>query len=210
MEAPLITLRKAGKKFGKEWIFRGMDLEIEPGSKLAVTGGNGSGKSTLLQIISGFVLLTEGTVNYGNISPEEIHKHVSFASPYLQLPEDLSLREIIEHTAHFKPFYNNRKAKEVIEYSGLLHAADKPVKQFSSGMKQRLKLSLALMSDTPIVLLDEPVSNLDAKAIGWYRQMIGEFTGGRTVIVCSNSIPAEYDFCTLTVDVEKHKPASVR
>jgi len=194
-----VQLNKLGKKFNKEWIFRDLTYEIAAGQKTVILGGNGSGKSTLLQVISGFVTPNEGTVTYtrsgSNILPEKIKSHISFASPYLQLVEELTLIEMLEHAKIFKPFVNDLSAAEVASLIELPQAKNKLVKQFSSGMKQRLKLGLAVLADTSLLLLDEPVSNLDKKAIEWYKALIEAYTQGRTVIVCSNAISDEYSFC---------------
>jgi len=204
-----ISLSSLGKKFGSEWIFRKLDSEIKPGDKLLISGGNGSGKSTLLQIISGYVTPNEGSVAYNNsgkvIEPEEIYKCVAFASPYLQLVEDFTLVETIEHAMMFKPFMNKMSVGDVVEITELSHAKNKFIKQFSSGMKQRLKLALAILSDTPVLLLDEPVSNLDKASIAWYKNLIESYTASRTVIVCSNNIEDEHFFCTSGINIADFK-----
>lgn len=189
-----------------------MNYEIAAGQKLVILGGNGSGKSTLLQVISGFVGPNEGSLSFikpdkQTIEADNIRNNISFASPYLQLVEDFTLRELVEHTQVFKPFLPSLSAKEVIDVTGLAHAENKLIKQFSSGMKQRLKLGLAILSDTPVLLLDEPVSNLDKSAIDWYKQLISTYTKERTVIVCSNAITEEYFFCTSELNVMDYKPA---
>jgi ABC-type multidrug transport system ATPase subunit len=204
-----ISLLSAGKKFGPEWIFRKLDAEIKCGEKILIAGGNGSGKSTLLQVISGYVSPSEGSVSYSNnegpVETEEIRKYISFASPYLQLIEDFTLAETIEHTAVFKPFINAYPVEEIISLTGLTHAGNKLVKQFSSGMKQRLKLGLAILADTPVLLLDEPVSNLDKPSIQWYKELITQFASHRTVIVCSNNIEDEHFFCTRQINISDFK-----
>jgi len=131
-------------------------------------------------------------------------KHISFASPYLQLIEDFNLPETIDHIAKFKPFRENLSRQQIIDIIQL-KVNDKPVKQFSSGMRQRLKLGLALLANTNVVLLDEPVSNLDKEAIGWYQQMIEKYSAGRTILVCSNAIPDEYFFCNSEIRVTDYK-----
>jgi len=199
-----IRLNQIGKKFGREWIFRQVDYQINAGDKLVILGGNGSGKSTLLQVISGFVSANEGEIIYThqgtdengiNIESEQVKDNISLASPYLQLIEDFTAIEMIEHVGFFKSFVQNFSAQQVIDIIELSHAKDKYIKQFSSGMKQRLRLGLAILADTPLLLLDEPVSNLDKNAIEWYKQMINVYTNKRTVIVCSNAIDDEYFFC---------------
>jgi ABC-type multidrug transport system ATPase subunit len=205
-----ISLNNLGKKFNKEWIFRALNYEILPEQKLLILGGNGSGKSTLLQVLSGFVTPNEGSVEYVSAdkskkNPDTIRNSISFASPYLQLIEDFSLLEMVEHSARFKPFLKNKSSREVIETLQLQAATHKFIKQFSSGMKQRLKLGLAILADTPVLMLDEPVSNLDKQAIAWYKELIAEYTKNRTVIVCSNAIADEHFFCTTELNVMDYK-----
>jgi len=182
---------------------------VKSGEKLVILGGNGSGKSTLLQVISTFVTPNEGTVNFikdeKKADPDTIRNLVSFCSPYLQLIEDFTLHEMIEQAGIFKPFLKNISTEEFIEIIELEQAKNKLIKQFSSGMKQRLKLGLAILADTPVLLLDEPVSNLDRNAIAWYKQLVGNYTKERTVIVCSNAISEEYFFCDTELNVMDYK-----
>ena len=208
-----IQLNNLGKKFNKEWIFRNLSHNIAADQKLAILGGNGSGKSTLLQILSGFINPNEGEIVYTHliyvketkVGVEDIRKYVSFASPYLQLTEDFTIIELINHNKLFKPFLNDLSTLEIIEKIQLSNAKHKYIKQFSSGMKQRLKLGLAILSDTPLLLLDEPISNLDKEAIAWYKQLITHHSSNRTIVVCSNAIEEEYFFCDTTLDVMDYK-----
>jgi len=194
-----IILEKAGKKFYREWIFRNLDLELSSVNSLAILGPNGSGKSTLLQLISGCMIPTEGTVLYRedeiNIEGEEIFSRVSFAAPYLELIEEFTLNEIVDFHFHFKKKINGLSANEVVEIIGLEQAKKKIFKYFSSGMKQRVKLGLALLSDSKIVLLDEPCSNLDEGGIKWYRNLIERYSQNKITVVCSNNQTEEYEFC---------------
>ena len=204
-----IQVTNAGKKFGREWIFRKVDLEIKPTEKIAVLGLNGSGKSTLLQAITGYLSLNEGAVIYSSnqqtIENEEHHKLISLASPYLELVEDFTLYEQIEHAHTYKPFLNNLSIAQVIELSGLAAHKNKFIKLFSSGMKQRLKLTLAILAEAPILFLDEPTTNLDATVIEWYKNMIATYAMHKTIIVCSNSIKDEYAFCDRMITMEDFK-----
>lgn len=209
MNAINISLSAIGKKFGSEWIFRELTTDIKAGDKLFISGGNGSGKSTLLQVISGFITPNEGKIIYSNddkkIEAEDLKNYISLASPYLQLIEDFTLTEAIEHSKIFKPFINTISTGDVLEIFELSHAKNKFIKQFSSGMKQRLKLGLALLADAPLLLLDEPVSNLDKNAIIWYKSLIQTYASHRTVIVCSNNIDDEHFFCTSQLNLADYK-----
>lgn len=210
MQNPItIQVTNAGKKFGREWIFRKVDLEIKPSEKIVILGLNGSGKSTLLQAMTGYLTLNEGSVSYSNhqqqTEDEQQYKLISLASPYLELVEDFTLQEQIEHAHIYKPFLNNLSIAQVIELSGLAAHKDKYIKLFSSGMRQRLKLTLAILADAPILFLDEPTTNLDATVIDWYKNMITTYAMHKTIIVCSNSIKDEYAFCERIITMENFK-----
>lgn len=205
-----IVLEKAGKKFYREWIFRNLDLSINVSEKIAILGPNGSGKSTLLQLLAGASIPTEGKVSYleGNtlLDPEEIYEKVSISAPYLDLIEDYDLEETLSFHFHFKKPVMNLSAEAMIELSGLSSSRKKMMKYYSSGMKQRVKLILALLSDVDIVLLDEPCSNLDRKSILWYQDLVEKYAAYKTVIVCSNSQQEEYSFCKREINVMEWKP----
>ncbi len=210
MQTPInITLTNAGKKFGKEWIFRHVTLNVKQGEKVVILGLNGSGKSTLLQVLTGFLSLNEGNLNYEHnsktIDLEELYCYQSLASPYLELIEDFTLQELIEHAVVYKPFLNQLTTAEIIKLSGLSAHKDKFIKLFSSGMKQRLKLTLAILADMPILFLDEPTTNLDATVINWYQKLISDYASEKTIIVCSNSIKEEYTFCERIIIMEDFK-----
>jgi ABC-type multidrug transport system ATPase subunit len=207
-----ISLHNIGKKFNREWIFRGISCKIAPGEKIAILGGNGSGKSTLLQLISGFIGANEGSIILESangvpqkIAEEEYRSCFSFASPYIQLIDDFTAGELIDHVRIGKKFLKDLSTKEIIEIAQLDHAGNKFIRHYSSGMKQRLKLAIAILADTPVLLLDEPLSNLDKNGIEWYKQMIKNFTADKTVFVCSNAITEEFSFCTRYLDVTEYK-----
>jgi len=191
-----ICVDNLGKKFHYEWIFRNFSFKFSQGNAYAIVGNNGSGKSTLLQLLSGVVPSSEGKVFYqkneNNIEPEDFYRYISWASPYLELIEEMTLLEIINFHQQFKRLEQN--TTEFIEILRLEKASHKYIKNFSSGMKQRLKLGLAIYSDTPVLLLDEPTSNLDIENINWYKEEIKKQLPYKLVIVASNQAE-EYEFC---------------
>ena len=203
-----VVLKNTGKRYNRDWIFRNINLEMTHGEGYAVLGFNGSGKSTLLQLIAGNQLASEGEIEYSidgkNIPSEKIFHYISFASPYLELIEDYSLQESLEFHAQFKPFFKELTIEKIIELTGLQKSKDKELKYFSSGMKQRVRLVLAILSDTPLLLLDEPTSNLDKKGVEWYQQLMHEFGMNRIVLVCSNHQQHEYSFCKNKIVIEDY------
>lgn len=203
-----IHLNEASKRFQYEWIFKNLSLQLTQGDALAITGGNGSGKSTLLKCISGAIPISSGKIIFevagAEISESDWYKSLSISAPYLELPEEFSLLEVINFHFRFKQPLNRIQSKELIEILYLGEHSAKPVSQFSSGMKQRLKLGLALFSDVPLVLLDEPTSNLDKKGIAWYSDLVAAYRHDRILIVCSNE-PREYEFCNQKLALEDFK-----
>jgi ABC-type multidrug transport system ATPase subunit len=203
-----IKLSNAGRRFNREWIFRHVDLEFTTGQAYAITGHNGSGKSTLLQSISTMLQLSEGKIDFSvshkNIEAENAFNYISFCAPYLEVIEEMTLVEFLNFHAVFKPFLPQWNTDNIIEMIGLQMNSDKQVRNFSSGMKQRVKLAQAIFSNTPIVLLDEPCSNLDQTGVALYHTLIDRFCKDRLVIVCSNDT-VEYCFCQHQIAITDFK-----
>lgn len=204
-----ILLDKIGKRFNDEWVFRKLDLEIVPARHCVVLGPNGSGKSTLLNIISSRVTPDEGNIIFENegriIDIENAYKFISICSPYIELIEAFTLVENIQFFTSFKKIKNNLSVKELVEVIDLKNVRNKKLSQFSSGMKQRVKLALAIFADTRLTLLDEPCMGLDAEGIQWYNRIISFTSSDETVIVGSNSQPHEYSFCSYQMNISDYK-----
>ena len=194
-----ISLNNAGKRFNFNWIFRNVNLQVHAGSSWVLLGANGSGKSTLMQILAGSTSLSDGEISWKidgiPQDRETIFRSVTIAAPYLELIEEFTLAEHLDFHFSIKPSIGKLNRAELLSLSGLKNKADLRISYFSSGMKQRVKLLLAILSDTPLLLLDEPLSNLDRTATRWYQSLIEEYGKGRTIVVCSNSVEEEYRFC---------------
>ena len=204
----IIQLENISKRFGFEWIFKKVNYQFEPSQQYAIVGPNGSGKSTLLKIISGGLVPTSGSLTCSvpnkRVTDEiEMAKEIAYAAPYISLIEDFTLEELYDFHASFKKMRTASK-EEFLEISQLSIHRKKYIKNFSSGMKQRLKLSLAFLTDSQVLLLDEPTSNFDAKAIDWYLQLIEHYSKDRLVIVGSNQ-EYEYSFCKSKLDIMSYK-----
>ncbi|MDH5608791.1 MAG: ABC transporter ATP-binding protein [Cyclobacteriaceae bacterium] len=201
-----IRLDKLSKRFKKEWIVKGLTLEIPAKTSLAITGANGSGKTTLLKIISSYMDATSGQVIFHDkekeIQKETALSQISYAAPYINLIEEMSLKEHLDF--HFRFRKNLLPLTEIARRSGLEKAVNKRVSEFSSGMKQRLKLALAIFSESNLLLLDEPTSNLDEYGIKWYQEEIREILGTKTILIASNQ-RYEYDFVQQILTITDHR-----
>ena len=150
----------------------------------------------------------EGTIEYQNEqwTTDEGHhyKNISIAAPYLELIEEMTAKEMLEFHSKFKPLISSLSIGEILKIVGLENAVNKQLRYFSSGMKQRLKLAQAFFSNTPVLLLDEPTTNLDADGIALYKILISNYTKDKLVIVSSN-VKQEYNFCEEVIEIGKYK-----
>jgi ABC-type multidrug transport system ATPase subunit len=210
-----ISLSDAGKRYNRDWIFRHLTYTFNAGNSYAIVGPNGSGKSTLLQAIGGAIGLSEGGVvvnressivsrETADLSTETFYQHISIAAPYLEVIEEMTITEFLQFHQTFKPFLPALSITEMIAVVGLNTAAHKQIRYYSSGMKQRVKLAQAIFSDVPVILLDEPCTNLDSSGIALYQQLIHTYCKDRLVIVSSND-EAEFGFCRKRINISEYK-----
>ena len=202
-----VSLAQIGKRFQRQWLYRSLDASLRPHEPLAILGKNGSGKSTLLQIISGYLTPTEGKVTYTRdnqaIKREQVWQNVAIASPHLELHSAMTLAETVEFHHALRPIPRYTTSQAAAVKMGLEAHLSKPLKSFSSGMRQRVKLYLAIEGGAPLLLLDEPTANLDRQGVIWFRELLTPaLASGRTIAVCSNAEGEETDFCTQRLQLE--------
>lgn len=161
--APGLCVEGLEKRFGARRVLRGLSFAVRPGEVLGVSGANGSGKSTLLQVLCGLHRPSRGAVTYHAaqpLTPAEARPFLGFAGPALQLYDDLSAAENLAFFATFRGIA--ARPHDLLARVGLDPARRDPLRAYSSGMRQRVKLAWAVMHDPPILMLDEPGANLDA------------------------------------------------
>ncbi|WP_276374089.1 ABC transporter ATP-binding protein [Chryseolinea sp. H1M3-3] len=185
-----IIVKDLGKRFNREWIFRNLNYKFEPANVYAITGPNGSGKSTLLQVLWGQLPQSKGELKYKNASHEipveEIYRHLAIATPYLDLIEEFTLLEHLRFHFKMKRSRNNMDEHEILDKMQLTKARDKHIANFSSGMKQRVKLALAFFTQADLIFLDEPTTNLDSNAASWYHEQLKGLPLQCTIFIASN------------------------
>jgi ABC-type multidrug transport system ATPase subunit len=204
----MIETTQLSKRFNREWIFRDLSHSFLPGNTYALTGPNGSGKSTLIQVLCGYTPPTSGEVSYRiggvEIDSDKIFKHISIAAPYMDLIEEFTLREQIEFHFQLKTVRDKLTATELIELMYLEKSSHKPIGNFSSGMKQRVKLGLAFYSQCDIIFLDEPGTNLDKNAFEWYLKELSKVPQQTLIIVASNNT-SEYPATAQIINIFDYK-----
>ncbi|TAF35809.1 MAG: ATP-binding cassette domain-containing protein [Cytophagales bacterium] len=202
-----IIAENLGKRFGREWVFRKFSYEFKKGEHYAIVGANGSGKSTLLKVLSTWLEPTEGGLKFLEVSQD---KHlqdntanlVAFAAPYSELPELFDLDELYTFYAGFKPLACTKE--QFLELLQMKYVKGKPIKYFSSGMKQKVKLALAFSEQSPLLLLDEPSTNLDKTNFDWLLSLLNKIDKQKILIVSSN-IEAEYSTCSHILPIDSYK-----
>lgn len=205
-----IELQHIGKRYQKEWIFCNLDAKFTPEKPMAIIGSNGSGKSTLAQIASGYLSPSEGLVSWTHdgrqIQRDKIFEHVAMCSPMMQLWDDFTLEENVDFFLRFKKFRNATACSEFMEIIGLVQFRGRQLKHFSSGMRQRLKLGLAIMADTSLLILDEPCSHLDDSAVRWFQTLLQKNLDERLLLIASNNDEREIFSCKEKIDIMPYKP----
>ena len=200
-----LDAQRLGRRYGRQWIFRQLSHDFRPGTATAILGPNGAGKSTLLSILAGQLLPSEGQVTYSlagqPVPVAEVPRHLAYCAPYLELPEDFTLLELLAFHTRLKPLRPGVSVAGLVDIMYLHKARHQAVRTFSSGMKQRLKLGLALYAAAPLLLLDEPTTNLDAQGAAWYLEHVARVRDPSRLVVVSSNVPAEYGFCDAQVRI---------
>src|SRR5687768_6012721 len=199
-----LSIQKLSKAFIQNIVFSDLTFDVSSGSRFAITGSNGSGKSTLLKILSGGTLPSTGKISYTlqnrKIGEDQVYRYVHFVAPYNMVIEELTLHELFDlhqQLGLLKGYSSFRGWLNLLQYP---FDADKQIKVFSSGMKQRIKLGLALLDDRPLILLDEPGSNLDSQGKTWLETLVLQIPISSTLIIASND-PVEIGYCQKQINL---------
>ena len=194
-----VQLQQISKRYIFDWIINDFSYNFLAGSVTGVNGINGSGKSTLIKMISGWLSPTEGNISYTNrgdqISRSEIYKHVSIVAPYTDTIQEFDLEEVYQFHTKFKTLQSVANFEEFQSIVHLKGHRGKPLQYYSSGMKQRVQLALAVLTDTKLLLLDEPTAYLDSSNKTWFYDLLFRHMQDRTVIISSNDAE-DFQFCS--------------
>lgn len=193
-----LSIQRLNKAFNQKTVFKDLSFEVPSGNRLAISGPNGAGKSTLLKILSGGALPSSGKVQYQlqgrNIGEDQLFRYVHFVAPYNTVIEELTLRELFhmhQQLGLLRSFLTFDEWLKKLDYA---FSADQQIRMFSSGMKQRVKLGLSLLDSRPLILLDEPGSNLDQNGKEWMYSLLRLLSDDQTLIIASND-SVEISYC---------------
>jgi ABC-2 type transport system ATP-binding protein len=187
--APVVEVRDLSKRFGGVAAVNNLSFDIEAGRVTGFLGPNGAGKSTTLRALLGLVRPSSGSATFGGLRYDELDQPSTRVGAVL---EDASFHPGRSGRNHLRILaitgrHPAGRVDEVLSAVGLTDAADRPVKGYSMGMRQRLAIAGALLGDPQVLILDEPTNGLDPPGIAWLRGLLREQAdGGRAVLVSSH------------------------
>ena len=203
-----IRLAGISKRFTGRWLFKDIQLVFASGNQYVITGDNGTGKTTLLLVVAGWISPTAGRIEYLEdgikVPPDKYYRTLDFVAPQVELIEDLTLHEFLHFHFHLNPFPSHFSIQSFLEWVYLERESGKYIKNFSTGMKQRLKLGLGMFSANPVLLMDEPTSNLDPMGKVWFREHFERIKRNKLILMASNQ-PEEIELCPHQVRIEKYQ-----
>lgn len=201
-----IVLDDCGKSFLDHWVFRHRSLTMESGEQIALLGPNGSGKSTFMLLAAGYLQPTEGSVTYllnnQHVVQNQVGAHIGMCLPNMETFDDFTLEQLLTlHTSMRSMLCTSNVAAlaSLLQFSK--SEMNRQIRFFSNGMRQRLKLGLALLTDSSAVLLDEPLTNMDEQGKSLYYGWLDTYLGTRLLLVASNRSD-EYLNCTRFIQVQ--------
>ena len=204
-----ISLQVSGlaKAFNRRKVFSNISIVMRGSDSLTVTGRNGSGKSTLLKILAGLLSPSRGSIDFSvdedPVSAGLRYRYIGFVAPYLQLYDEFSALENLEFFRKVRGLDVTRSSViELLERLNLADRGGEPLRTFSSGMKQRLKYVFALLHRPPVLLLDEPSSNLDAEGIDAVQRIVADQKRKGIVVIATNNA-GELDRSDQLLDLDR-------
>jgi ABC-type multidrug transport system ATPase subunit len=202
-----VLLKNIYKKYENKIIFNDINFEFSSPVKYGISGPNGSGKSTLLKLIASAEYPNKGNIIYYDssehiIQGNLIYKYLSIVSPYIEVSNNLTLKEVLKLHFKFKQSIDNYDINKILSILEFQSFSDKFLSTFSSGMKQKVKIALALLSNTPLVLFDEPAMNLDDDNIKWFQDLTNKFSDNRLIIIFSNNRNEELTLCNKIINIK--------
>jgi Cu-processing system ATP-binding protein len=184
----MVSIQNLHKKFGKNEVLKGVDLNIKDGGIFAVLGPNGSGKTTLIKAVLGMVIPNIGTITVQgeNINKNSEYRHkIDYLPQIANFPSNLKVRELIRMIKDLRK--NTNEDQRLIELFKLEPFLDKKLGNLSGGTKQKVNIVLTFMFDSPLIILDEPTTGLDPISLIRLKQLIqAEKAKGKTILITSH------------------------
>lgn len=213
MQFPAFELRAENlwQTFNNRRVWGNIHLSVKNGEILGITGHNGAGKTTLLRVLAGLLTPSKGKVscsfNNEPIANDDIVSFVGFVAPYLHLYEEFSPLELMRLLAEMRgESFSSEHAQNLLSQFQLHERANDVIRSFSSGMKQRCKYICALQHTPPLLIVDEPMTNLDEIGIRTVESALrAHQSNGGAILIATNDV-RDLALCTSLLDVTEYLP----
>lgn len=184
----IISVKNLIKQFGRFAALRGVTAEFAPARMYAILGDNGAGKTTLLRSLAGLSAPTRGTISIlGSSNLHSVCAQIGYMAHPSLLYDELSGMENLRYFARLYGIHNDERCREVILAVNLDPSLQRPVGQYSQGMRQRMSLARSLLNNPQILLLDEPFSNVDVRSAREMTGLLGRLRDqGKTIFVVTH------------------------
>jgi ABC-2 type transport system ATP-binding protein len=197
---PVIEVEALVKRFGDVVALDGIDLTVERGTVFGLLGPNGAGKTTVVRILTTILSHDSGAARVLGIdvdqNPQAVRERIGLAGQYAAVDENLTGREnlrMVGELTHLSKAITHQRADELLERFGLTHAADRPARTYSGGMRRRLDLGAALVHRPPVLFLDEPTTGLDPASRNDLWVVIQELVADGTTVLLTTQYLEEAD-----------------
>jgi len=189
-----LVINNVGKTYGTLETVRGVNLRIEAGERVALLGHNGAGKTTLMRMILGLTTITSGSIEVLGVAPGSrlARKSIGFLPESVAFHGSLTGREQLRHFARLKS-QSRTAADDLLDRVGLTAAADRKIRTYSKGMRQRIGLAQALLGQPKLALLDEPTSGLDPISRHEFYDIVDDLAAGGTAVMLSSHALTELE-----------------
>ena len=196
----VIELKNLNKTYGKKTVVENFSLSLEKGHILGLIGPNGAGKTTIMKMMAGLAGVTSGEMSFFGDSTDldASRSRMAFMLEAPMVDKTLNARQNMNYVRYVKGVADESRISELLELVGLKDAGKKPVRKYSLGMKQRLGIAMALLTEPEIMILDEPVNGLDPQGIVEIRLMLKRLAEEKnvTIIISSHILSELSELCT--------------
>lgn len=207
-----LHVHQLSKKFGQNLVWQNLSFRHEEGV-LGIEGPNGSGKSTLLQCLAGLLAPSSGRITWQNngqqLEINAVKQNIGYAAPYISLYRELSIIENLDFLSKLRKTETDQQyQKLLLKRVELNRVSDRPYGNLSTGQQQRARLAAALFTNPPILLLDEPGSNLDEQGRTLIADIVAQAKNDKKLVILASNNKNELDLCDRTFSVHKEKVVS--
>lgn len=190
----LLEIDSVTHKYDKHVALQNLSLTLKPGIT-GLLGANGAGKSTLMRILATITKPSAGDIRWNGDSilnqPEKVRAELGYLPQYFGVYDQLTAVEFLQYLGGLKALHTkqtNQKIHELLEQLNLSHVANQPLKGFSGGMKQRIGIAQALLSDPKLLIVDEPTVGLDPQERANFGQMLHELAENRVILLSTHIV----------------------